>query len=164
MPVAPFTTNVRDYLGNDYFAVSPFDADIGYRVYLRLHPSAPATGVPGSRTERLARSVEGGRAALELEVGKNPFGPWTPLALVTVERIAQVDGEALRFRPFRDGRGVHPLGFLHAMRLGVYTLSQKARPKQTDERQPIASEPGPGSLAKRGGRPATAMMHGERSM
>jgi hypothetical protein len=133
MPFAPFTTDVRDYLGNDYFAVSPFDAGLDRTIYFRLHPlmhsEFSARHQRDTRSVRLARDVAHGTAALVLDVGTGPFGPWRPLLTLSLERLANVDGEALRFRPFRDGRGVRPRGFVHALRLGVYSLSQRARPK-----------------------------------
>jgi hypothetical protein len=130
MPLAPFTTDVRDYLANDYFAVSPFDVGLGRRVYLRLRPAHRSTETNGTRSERLAREVEHGRARLTLEVADGPFGPWSPVLALVLERVAAVDGEALRFRPFRQGRGVRPRGFVHALRLGVYAVSQRARPSR----------------------------------
>jgi len=131
MPFAPITTDVEDYLANDYFAVSPFDIGLDERVYLRLHPIHASTREDGTRDERLAREVVIGGALLELEVSADPFGPWRPLLTVAISRVAHIDGEALRFRPFRDGRGVHPRGFIHALRVGTYALSQLARPDRT---------------------------------
>lgn len=128
MPLAPFFTNAHDYLGNDYFAVSPFDAGLGYPIYLRLHPMHPSDGAVGSREERLEHEVEARRGVLRIDVGERPFGPWAPLLVVSLERVANVDGEALRFRPFRAGRGVRPRGFVHALRRGVYAVSQLSRP------------------------------------
>ncbi|HEX4340869.1 MAG TPA: hypothetical protein VH062_33405 [Polyangiaceae bacterium] len=131
MPLSPFTTRIHDYLGNDYFAVSPFDAGVGRRLYLRLHPEHASSDPTGSRRARLAHEVERGHAHIHLEVSEHPFGPWSPLVIVSPERVANVDGEALRFRPFRDGRGMHPRGFIHALRVGVYSTSQRARPTHT---------------------------------
>lgn len=139
MALSPFTTNVHDYLGNDYFAVSPFDVGLDQLVYFRLHPTCSqsfdewvrphsAKERSGRRSEKLQYDVEHGRVLLTLEVGADPFGPWRPLASIELERKAHIDGEALRFRPFRSGRGVHPRGFVHALRLGVYSVSQRLRP------------------------------------
>ena len=127
MPFAPFTTNVHDYLGNDYFAVSPFDVGLERPVYLRLRPHAPASA-DGTRAARLEKAVEHGHASLHLEIGEKPFGPWSPLLKIDLTAPAAVDGEALRFRPFCDGRGLRPRGFVHALRRGVYAISQRARP------------------------------------
>jgi hypothetical protein len=131
MPFAPFTTNVHDYLGNDYYAVSPFDVGLATPKYLRLHPRAPSTtsGDGSSRAERLEAAVARGQATLHLEIADRPRGPWSPLLKIDLATPAAVDGEALRFRPFRDGRGVRPRGFVHALRRGVYALSQRARPE-----------------------------------
>jgi hypothetical protein len=130
MPISPFTTDVRDYFANDYFAVSPFDVGADRPVYFRLHPLSSSV-VRGSRSERLARSMEARQAVLKLEIGARPFGPWEPLSVMTLLRIAPIDGERIRFRPFRAGRGLRPLGFVHAMRLAVYASSQRARPAKT---------------------------------
>jgi hypothetical protein len=128
MPFAPLATRVGDYLANHYFAVSPFDVGLELRVYLRLRPEHPSRQEAGPRNERLARDVAQGDVRFTLEAARRPFGPWSPLLVVALERIASVDGEALRFRPFRQGRGVRPRGFVHALRLGAYALSQRARP------------------------------------
>ena len=129
MPLSPFTTDAQDYLANDYYAVSPFDVGLANLVYLRLCPAHPSVGTGGTRSERLLREVRFGHAMLTLEAGDGPFGPWVPVATVALERPARVDGEALRFRPFRQGRGVRPRGFIHALRRGVYAISQRARPE-----------------------------------
>jgi hypothetical protein len=130
MPFAPFMTDVRDYLGNDYLAVSPFDAGLDQRLYLRLHPEHRARLAQGSRAARLAREVESGRANLTLGVSEGPYGPWLPVASVSIQRVAHLDSEALRFHPFRQGRGVRPLGFVHGLRRGAYAVSQAARPRR----------------------------------
>jgi hypothetical protein len=131
MGLAPFTTTTKDYLANDYFAVSPFDSPEREKVFLRLRPShASAEG--GTREERLEKEVRRGGAVLAVEVGERPFGPWSPLATITLEREAHIDGEALRFLPFRHGRGLRPRGFVHALRAGVYALSQSARPERAE--------------------------------
>lgn len=132
MPSSPFTTKVRDYLANSFYAVSPFDVGLGHRVYLRLRPVLPPQRGNGGRDARLERATERGEATLDLAVGKGPFGPWSPLVRLRLVREAHVDGEALRFDPFRDGRGLRPRGFIHALRRGVYRLSQRARPRSQE--------------------------------
>jgi hypothetical protein len=128
MVFSPLTTRVSDYFANDYFAVSPFNVGLPWPVYFRLRPDHASTEA-GLRSERLLRQVSRADAGLSLEVSARPFGPWAPLLRVTLERLAPIDGEALRFHPFRAGRGIRPRGFIHALRLGVYTLSQRARPR-----------------------------------
>ena len=131
MPFAPFSTAVHDYLANDYFAVSPFDTGFSEIVYLRLHPATTTRERSGTRSERLARTVGRHDAVLDLEASSAPFGPWSPLLTLVLQRPALVDGEALRFRPFRNGRGLTPRGFVHSLRVGVYALSQRARPSRS---------------------------------
>jgi hypothetical protein len=128
MFLSPLTTRISDYFANDYFAVSPFDVGLPWPVYFRLRPDH-ASNEAGVRSERLLRQVSRADAGLSLEVSDHPFGPWQPLLRITLERLAPIDGEALRFHPFRAGRGLRPRGFIHALRLGVYTLSQRARPR-----------------------------------
>ncbi len=128
MPFAPLTTNVRDYLANDYFAVSPFDAALGRQVYLRVHPGHRSRLERGPRAERLDAEAALGDARFELDVSNGPYGPWSPAVTISLGHRADVDDEALRFRPFRTGRGVRPRGFVHALRRGVYAMSQLARP------------------------------------
>lgn len=130
MPFAPFSTAVHDYLANDYFAVSPFDAGLPRSIYLRLHPVEKARE-RGSRGDRLARAVARHAAVLDLEASHGPFGPWSPLITLVLQRPARMDSERLRFRPFRSGRGLTPRGFVHSLRVGVYALSQGARPNHS---------------------------------
>lgn len=130
MPLSPLTTDVSDYLENDYFAVSPFRSrDVTQPFYLRMHPVAWERDGSGARGERLQRAVEARAVMMSLELGEKPFGPWQPLAQVELQRAAEVDGEALRFDPFHAGRGIQPFGFVHALRVGVYKASQFARPR-----------------------------------
>ena len=129
MGFSPLTTDVRDYLANDYFSVSPFDVGLARAVYFRLTPIQGSSAKTGTRGERLLQDIEFGRANLTLELSAGPFGPWTPLVVMTLERAAHVDEEALRFSPFRAGRGLSPRGFIHALRVGAYALSQRARPR-----------------------------------
>jgi hypothetical protein len=82
----------------------------------------------GSREQRLLREIGRGGVTLELEWSESPLGPWLPLVSIKLERAASLDGAALHFRPFRDGRGMRPHGFIHALRRGVYAASQRARP------------------------------------
>jgi hypothetical protein len=134
MPFAPFTTHARDYLGNDYWAVSPFDVGLERPVYLKLHPIRAWRHVGTTRTVRLVREVERGDAILSLEISYRPYGPWTPIAFVVLDAVAKLDGETLRFDPFHAGRGIHPHGFVQALRRGVYAASQLTRPRHATRR------------------------------
>jgi hypothetical protein len=129
MPLAPFTTDVGDYLANKYYAVSPFDVGLKRPIYLRLRPACAKAAASGDRNDRLLLAVARGSARLFLEVSTSPFGPWDPCMTLTLKRMANIDGEAIRFRPFRTGRGVHPHGFVHALRAGAYFASQLTRPE-----------------------------------
>lgn len=125
-PIAPFLVDVHDYLGNDYFARAPFEVGLGRKMYLRLHPSRPSSTRAGPRAERLSREVRRGLATLDLAISERPFGPWAPLVTIALERPADLDGAALHFLSSRDGRGLHPRGFMNAVRRGVDWVSERA--------------------------------------
>jgi hypothetical protein len=111
----PYRARTRWHLGD------------GRRAYLRLHPVLDNWRAQrGKRSQRLARALEHG-ARLELALSDTPDGPWLPLADIQLLCVLDLDDAALRFSPFRDGRGVRPRGFVHALRRGVYEASQRAR-------------------------------------
>ena len=85
--------------------------------YLRLRPERASGDVGGARAERLRAAVERGDAALVLEVRRAWRRRWRPAARVTLRAPVDVDQEAMRFSPFRTGRG-------------VYAMSQAARPSR----------------------------------
>ena len=128
MPLSPFTTNAHDYWKNRYWAVSPFDAPEVGRVKFRLSPvtSPPPSDLP--RDARLASIVSAGLGILHLETRRTFSSSWTPVARVTMQRVADIDQEALRFSAFNGGRGIRPRGLVHAMRRPTYAASQRARP------------------------------------
>lgn len=132
MPFSPFTTKVHDYLANHYFAVSPFDTPWVPHAYFRLRPLtqvAPSGRGRDADARRalLAEAIGEGRAEFALEIGPKPFGPWAPLAEVKLLELLAGDPPPLAFDPFRDGRGLRPSGFVHALRRGVYRASRRAR-------------------------------------
>jgi|JI10StandDraft_1071094.scaffolds.fasta_scaffold196665_1 hypothetical protein len=129
MGVAPFTTDASDYLRNDYYAVSPFDVPGFGRAFLRLRTEPRRDAPGGTRSERLDAAVAGQRAVFTLEVRRRWRRRWEPVARVELRERADVNQEALAFSPFRDGRGLTPRGFVHALRRGVYVASQRARPR-----------------------------------
>lgn len=133
MPFAPFSTHVNDYLGNDYFAVSPFHVTGVGRCWFRLHPKRTwgrARSNRGSiaRRRRLVGDVANGTATLVLGVAAGPRGPFQPVVRIHLVALRRTDIPAMRFDPFRAGRGVVPIGFVHGLRRGVYAASQHTRP------------------------------------
>jgi hypothetical protein len=127
MLLSPFTTDTRDFLGNQYRAVSPFDAGVEGRVMLRLVPLEPPPRGRGTRGDRLRAAVASGRARWSLQARRTLSLRWHPVAVVELEREASLDQEALRFDPFRDGAGLVPVGFVQSIRRTVYAASQWAR-------------------------------------
>lgn len=127
---AALSTHQHDFLDNDYFGVAPFEIEGVGRVKLRL--VGPRPGTPGTtRAERLDRDVSAGRADLRLEARRldDPAlaDEWLPVALLRLVEPARVDQERLEFSPFRAGRGIRPVGFVHALRRGTYGASQAMR-------------------------------------
>lgn len=135
MPFAPWTTRDHDYLDNAYFGVSPFEVAPLGRIEWRLRAEQPSPAGHGSRGQRLQAAISGGTAVLLLDWSPYP-GPlkrpiaarFEPLLRLRLTGLIELDQRALRFDPFRDGRGLQPVGFVHAMRRAAYWTSQRARP------------------------------------
>jgi hypothetical protein len=127
--LAPLSTRVHDFLANDYYAVSPFDVDDAGVRRFRLVAPRPGTDAP-SRRARLLADIVADRALLTLEA-RGPRGAWRPLARLRLLEEVVLDQAALRFDPYRDGRGIRPRGFVHALRRGTYAASQRLRPSST---------------------------------
>lgn len=132
-PFAPLTTHHHDFLDNHYYGVSPFHSEDAGRIDLRLRPSWPSRG-GRSREERLARAVENRSASFVLEARRHrhplDVRHHEPHPICLIELVAPasgVDQERLRFDPFRSGRGLEPVGFVHSLRIGTYRASQRAR-------------------------------------
>jgi hypothetical protein len=160
MPFSPFTTKVHDYLANDYFAVSPFsvrDTRSRRRVWFRLRPSSKEPGstitttsasgpisslrastmktrrTPAEqRRRRFERAIANGAAVFTLAIAQSPWGPFVPLVRIQLVSVRLTDPANLRFDPFRDGRGIEPRGFVHALRRSVYGASQRTRSVKTN--------------------------------
>jgi hypothetical protein len=130
MPIAPFTTRSDDFLANRYYAVAPFQVPGIGRMKLRLVPKEDTVRIPRRepRADRLEADVRAGHATFVLQIRRTLTRTWIPLATLTLTAVADVDQEALRFDPFRNGRGITPVGFVHAMRRSTYAASQAARP------------------------------------
>jgi hypothetical protein len=123
------TTRVHDWLQNDYYGLAPFTVQGLGKTKLRLTSPRGPQGY-GSRVARLRDAMHGGKAFLTFEVLPLEHGlprTWTPLADILLREEVVLDPARLRFNPFRDGLGIRPRGFLHAMRLPVYRQSQKGR-------------------------------------
>lgn len=123
---ALLTTRRHDFLANYYYGVSPFEADGVGRARLRL--VAHGNGVRATqRFERLAGSVSQGLVGLRLEIKVRGEARWRPLVLLEICGPLPVDQRALRFDPFRAGRGLVPAGFVQHIRRPVYALAQRTR-------------------------------------
>ncbi|MDQ3033921.1 MAG: hypothetical protein M3Y87_16005 [Myxococcota bacterium] len=139
MPFAPLTTNHHDFFANDYYAVSPFSAEPAGTIEWRLAPDHPVQGGGGAhgapREQRLAVAVERGDAMFTLEA--RPYrrvidlaraAPWSAIARIELIETIAIDDDALRFDPYRAGRGIEPVGFVQSLRIGAYAAGQRARP------------------------------------
>lgn len=127
--LAPMSTDTHNWLENDYYAVSPFQVEGLGRAKLRIVSSHVDT--PGNtRVERLEAALQAGQARFTLEVRPRRgegAGQWHPLAELRLVEQVTLDPATLRFWPFRTGRGLKPVGFVHALRIPTYRQSQEAR-------------------------------------
>jgi hypothetical protein len=136
LPLAPLTTNTHSFLANDYHGALPFAVEgLGRARLALLGPQLPADSRP--RAVALEAAVTRGFAVFELWAqlleGRKPIVPIAAVRLI--ERVA-VDQEALRFDPFRQGRGLAPCGFFQHVRYATYRASQWARPRTAAARRP----------------------------
>lgn len=131
-PFAPLTTRVSTFLWNHFHAVSPFEVDGLGRVKLRLRSPRIANSEARPRAEHLAGAVAAGLAVYQLEARRlerpSYRRSWEAIARVILERPIDIDQAALRFSPFRGGRGIRPIGFVHHLRASTYAASQRSRP------------------------------------
>jgi hypothetical protein len=123
MLASPFFTDASDFVGNTYWAVSPFEHEVG-RVELRLVPVDPVR-FPGRRVARLYQAVQAGRASWWLEARRTLRLRWHPVARIDLEREVAIDQDALFFDPFRGT--LRPVGLVHAIRHATYAASQRTR-------------------------------------
>jgi hypothetical protein len=79
------------------------------------------------RRRRFERAIANGAAVFTLGIANGPWGPFAPLVRIQLVSVRLTDPSSLRFDPFRSGRGIEPQGFVHALRRGVYSASQRAR-------------------------------------
>jgi hypothetical protein len=141
MALSPFTTQQHDFLANAYFCVSPFHVAPLGRIEWRLSPE-PGPRVGATRRERLANALAAG-ASCWLEWApyagplRRPAATFSPLVRLRLVEWLDLDQQALRFDPFRAGRGLVPVGFVHALRRATYSTSQALRPSR--EQTPLKS-------------------------
>jgi hypothetical protein len=130
-PIAPLATDPHSFLHDDYHGVSPFEVrELGLVKWRLRSPGVRGTGP--DRAARLERAVRDGTAVLRLEVRRKVLGaPFEPIAAIELRERAPLDQAAMRFDPFRAGRGVHPRGFVQALRVAAYAASQRARPRRS---------------------------------
>lgn len=133
-PLAPLTTDQHSFLHNNYHGVSPFQVPELGRVKLRLRSPHLISG--GERREvALAKAVAAGTAVFILQARRlcpgAEFQDLAAVRLVAPIDSAELDQEALRFSPFRSGRGIEPVGLVHSIRHATYAASQAARPKHS---------------------------------
>ena len=137
MPFAPITTRTHDFFANEYFAVSPFVVHEAGAVEWRMVP-AGAVDEGSTREEKLDLAIAHGHARFVLEgrpyrrlIDLGRHRHWHPVADVVLLERVEIDDDALRFDPFRAGRGIHPAGFVHSLRRAAYAASQWARARRT---------------------------------
>lgn len=125
--LAPLSTDVSDYLANDYFGVSPFDADGLGRVKLRVTPLSRVTH-GSDRRSALLEALRAGPLELLLETRPDRLAArYAPLVRIRIEGPATCDARELRFDPFVTGRGLQPVGFVHHVRRMAYAASRFGR-------------------------------------
>jgi len=145
LPFAPLSTEQHDFLANDYFGAAPFDVEGLGRVYLRLSHPRPVPDRPTgthTRVERLLEAAAQHQAVFHLDARRIGRRLWWPIAEVALTEQVQIDQEALRYSPFRVGRGIRPRGFVHAIRRRTYRISQAARALHAQHETP-ATPPTP---------------------
>jgi hypothetical protein len=80
--------------------------------------------------ERLEAALHAGQARFTLEVFPRrgeAAGRWHPVAELRLVEQVTLNPATLRFWPYRDGRGLRPVGFVHSLRIPTYRQSQAGR-------------------------------------
>ena len=124
---ATLTTDVHDFLGNDYFAMAPFEIEGVGRVRMKLQ-SRGASPTGTDRAARLQAAIDAGPAGFDLLVSRGG-GAYEPFAHVWLGDRLELDDDALELDPSHAGRGVRPVGFVNAARRLAYGASRYARQK-----------------------------------
>lgn len=126
MGLALFATKADDYFANQYWAVSPFDAEGVGTIKLRLTPARRPLHMDG-RDATLRAAVDRGDGIWILEARRTFHREWAPIARIDLVREVAIDQDALQFDPFHAGLGLEPRGLVHAIRRAVYPASQAGR-------------------------------------
>ncbi len=124
-----------------YFRIRPMSKDPG-ALTTTEPPNGPISSLRASsaksrrspseqRRRRFERAIANGSAVLTLGIANGPWGPFAPLVRIQLVSVRLTDPASLRFDPFRSGRGIEPHGFVHALRRGAYSASQRARTLKT---------------------------------
>jgi hypothetical protein len=130
LPIAPLFTHHHDYLDNEYFGAAPFAVDGIGEAELRLVPRArPSDDLDDreDRNQRIQREAASAGVVLQLDVRPRHSAAWLPVVEIRLTASSDLDAGRLRFSPFRDGRGLQPVGFVHRLRQRTYAWSQAAR-------------------------------------
>lgn len=127
------TTNVHDFLANDYFAMAPFMIDGVGRVKLKLKTRGRAPEGPGG-TDRAHRLLEALRtddgAGFDLMILRH--GEYQPFLRVLIGERVMLDDNSfeLSLSVEHDGRGIRPVGFVNGIRRMAYRASTRARTRK----------------------------------
>ncbi len=122
---AALRTDVHDFLGNDYFAIAPYELEGVGRVKLKLR-SRGRSPEGHDRASRLLAAVESGQTGFDLLVARDDKD-YEPFVHVWIGEPLELDDETVRLTPDRAGRGLRPVGFLNAARRLAYDASRRAR-------------------------------------
>ena len=118
-------------LSKDPNALVTIESSTGPISSLRASTAKSRRSASEQRRRRFERGVANGSAVLTLGISQSPWGPFAPLVRIQLVSVRLTDPASLRFDPFRNGRGIEPHGFVHALRRGVYGASQRARTLKT---------------------------------
>lgn len=122
-PLGPFLTKYHDFFENNFYAVSPFT----YKekiIYFKLAPYR-FEKIQGDRTKRLQKNIKA-HSVFRLYY-RERHKDWKELADIKLDSEINLDQKKLKFNPFLVGLNIHPKGFIHHLRIGVYRLSQLGR-------------------------------------
>lgn len=127
LPLGPLSTNVHDFMANDYYAVLPFAVEGLGRVKFRLVPlRLPAE--KGKRRDKLEARIASGTAVFRIEMKQLKLrAKWNEVASVELREPALVNQQNLVFSPFHCGRGIVPVGPTQMIRAAAYAASALGR-------------------------------------